>query len=136
MMRALQRIKQLSYIIGIGKFWTYKPSVARTSKNCRNCVHKIIYFVHNLSPNSSVLTNSSSVKASSLALSICIFCLFKTSINFIYFLNAYRSSFLCRSSFLLSSDMRSRSRLIYSFLLVSSIFDSLTLFGFISNQGL
>jgi hypothetical protein len=72
--------------------------------------------VQTLSPNSRTLTNSSSVKARSLALSICIFYLFKTSMSFIYFLKACISSFLCFSSLRLSSTSLSMSRLWPSFL--------------------
>ena len=56
-------------------------------------------------PQSNVRTNSSSVKASNLAASICTFCLFNTSINFICFLKALIKSSLCRNNnFTRSSD--------------------------------
>ena len=88
--------------------------------------YNIWYLFQTLSPNSSVFTNSSSVKANNFALSICIFCLFSTSINFIYFLNAYISSFLYLSNFLLSSTSFSMSFREFWFLPYSLILASLS----------
>ena len=79
-----------------------------------------------LSPSSKTLINSSSVNASNLALSICIFYLLRTSINLIYFLNACISSFLYFSRRLLSSTSFSISLLIVSLFPCSFIFASLS----------
>lgn len=76
------------------------------------------------------------MNASSLAASICIFYLLRTSISFICFLNACINSFLCLSNLLFSSSSLSMSFLNASFLVASPALASLSCYLYFSNSSI